>query len=256
MTLRAIRVLREVAWIAAEDTRRARILLQAHGVSARPLAHHAHNEHREVSRLLVRLRNGESGALITDAGTPGICDPGFLLARAARRESIPVVVLPGPSAVITAVLASGFPPEPFVFLGYAPTGAGRRVRFLESVRDDPRTVVFFETPHRIRALFEEAARVLGAREIALARELTKVHEEVLHGSAASLLAMLPEKPRGEIVIIVAPLLRRTKGAAELETTQLDAAGFDEAGDPQSVVDSLVASDHSDPEADDFEDEEQ
>jgi len=212
ITLRAIRVLREVDWIAAEDTRRARILLQAHDVPSKPLfSHHAHNEHRETERLVRRLQSGETGALITDAGTPGISDPGFLLAREARRAEIAVEVLPGASIVTTALIASGLPPEPFLFLGYLPTTRGRRTKFLETVREEPRTVVVFEVPHRIRKMLEEAETLLEDRPIAICRELTKLHEEVKRGTARELLDGLPDRVRGEIVVVFGPLGRRGGG---------------------------------------------
>jgi 16S rRNA (cytidine1402-2'-O)-methyltransferase len=163
-----------------------------------------------VPRLIARLERGESGALITDAGMPGISDPGFLLAREARRQGIRVEVLPGPSAVLTALIASDFPPEPFLFLGYCPRTKTGRISFLEEVAHEPRTVVFFEVPHRARALLEAAAPVLGERLLAIARELTKMHEEVLRGSAAALLDRLPDPVKGEIVVVVAPLPRRER----------------------------------------------
>jgi len=224
ITLRAIRVLREADWIAAEDTRRARTLLQTYDIPHRPISHHAHNEHREVPRLLARLSAGESGALITDAGMPGISDPGYLLAREARKAGIRVEVLPGPSAVITALVASDFPPEPFLFLGYCPkTSAGRR-SFLEEVAREPRTVVFFEVPHRVRAMLEAAAPLLGERPMAIARELTKIHEEVVRGGAAELLDRIHEPVKGEIVVVVAPLSRRERKRARKEP---------DSGEPES-----------------------
>jgi 16S rRNA (cytidine1402-2'-O)-methyltransferase len=206
--LRALRVLREVDWVAAEDTRRARILFLAYEI-ARPLvSHHAHNEHRETPRLLQRLRAGESGALITDAGMPGISDPGFYLARESRRMGIPVEVLPGPSAVTTALVASGFPPEPFLFLGYLPATAGRRRRMCEEILAEARTVVVFETPHRLRRSLEEMALLMPERELAVLREMTKLHEEALRGTPGEVLQLLTEPVRGEIVLVLAPLSRK------------------------------------------------
>ncbi|MCA9728117.1 MAG: 16S rRNA (cytidine(1402)-2'-O)-methyltransferase [Candidatus Eisenbacteria bacterium] len=239
ITLRALRVLREVEWIAAEDTRRARTLLQAYEISVRPTAHHAHNEHREVPRLLTRLERGESGALITDAGMPGISDPGFLLAREARRAGVPVEVLPGPSAVITALVASDFPPEPFVFLGYCPRTKSGRASFWESLQAESRTVVFFETPHRLRVVLEEMSPVLGERRLAIARELTKLHQEILRGTAGELLEMLPDPVRGELVIVVAPLSRRQRkreraGGAEQGSEARDAGDRDESPTDQEI----------------------
>lgn len=207
ITLRALRVLRQVDWVAAEDTRRARILFEKHGIRRPLFSHHAHNEHRMAPRLVDRLAAGECGALITDAGMPGISDPGFLLARAVRDAGLSVCVLPGASAVLTALVASGFPPEPFFFLGYLPVASGRRRRQLEAVRDEPRTVVLFEAPHRVRRALEEFAEAMPDRTMALCRELTKRHEEVLRGQPAQILAALPDPPRGEIVLVLSPLGR-------------------------------------------------
>lgn len=208
VTLRALRILAEVDWIAAEDTRRTRVLLTAHGIDAPLRSHHAHNEHRETPRLVQALLEGRSGALVTDAGTPGISDPGFLLARAARVAGVRVVVLPGASSVLTALLASGFPPEPFLFLGYVPAPSGKRRSFLETIADEPRTVVAFETPHRLARTLALAVELLGQRRIAVARELTKMHEEVVAGTAAELLERFGEDVRGEIVLVFEPSKRK------------------------------------------------
>lgn len=213
ITLRALRVLRCVDWVAAEDTRRARVLFEAHGIRNTLISHHAHNEHREAPRLVARLMRGESGALITDAGMPGISDPGFLLAREARAGGVRVDVLPGPSAVTTALVASGFPPEPFCFVGYVPNTAGRRHAFLEQVRTESRTLVCFETPHRVRRTLSLAGEVLPDRQLALVREMTKLHEEVLRGSPADVSASLADPVRGEIVLVWAPLGRKRPEAS-------------------------------------------
>ena len=213
VTLRALRALAEVDWIAAEDTRRTRILLEAHGIATPVFSHHAHNEHREVDRLVHRLQAGESGALVSDAGMPAICDPGFLLARAARDAGIRVIVLPGASSVLTAVVASGFPPEPFVFLGYVPATSGRRKSFLETVAEEPRTVVAFETPHRLQKTLELAVGILSERRLAVLRELTKVHEEIVRGTASELLTHFQSGVRGEIVLVVEPIDRKHRRPA-------------------------------------------
>ncbi len=210
VTLRALRVLRRVDWVAAEDTRRARILFQAHGIQNTLISHHAHNEHREVPKLVARLLRGESGALITDAGMPAISDPGFLLAREARAGGIRVEVLPGPSAVTTALVGSGFPPEPFCFMGYVPSTAGRRRTFLEQVMAEPRTAVCFETPHRVRRTLALAGEIFPDRQLALLREMTKLYEEVLRGTPAEVSAALGDPVRGEIVLVWAPVSRRDR----------------------------------------------
>lgn len=210
ITLRALRILREVQWIAAEDTRRTHTLLEAHAITTPLRAHHAHNEHREVARLVATLQAGESGALVTDAGMPAICDPGFLLARAARTAGVRVVVLPGASSVLTALVASGFSPDPFVFLGYVPNTGGRRRSFLETVAGEARTVVAFETPHRLIKTLAEAVTILADRRLAVLRELTKVHEEVVHGTAAEVLDHFSAGVRGEIVLVFEPLKKRRR----------------------------------------------
>ncbi len=210
ITLRALRVLRCVDWVAAEDTRRARVLFAAHGIRNTLVSHHAHNEHREVPRLLARLHSGQSGALITDAGMPGISDPGFLLAREARSGGIRVDVLPGPSAVTTALVGSGFPPEPFCFMGFVPHTTGRRRSFLEQVRAEPRTAVCFETPHRVRRTLALADEIIPDRQLALLREMTKLYEEVLRGTPTEVSAGLKNPVRGEIVLVWAPISRRDR----------------------------------------------
>jgi 16S rRNA (cytidine1402-2'-O)-methyltransferase len=203
VTLRALRVLKQADLIAAEDTRHTARLLHRYEIGTATTSFHEHNERQKLPALVARLKGGASIALVSDAGTPGIRDPGYRLVRAAIDEQIPVEVVPGPSAVLTALVASGLPMDTFTFLGFPPAKAKARAEWLARMAGEPRTVVFFEAPHRIRKTLEELARVAGDREVALARELTKVHEEVLRGTAASLLARLPE-PRGEITVLVAP----------------------------------------------------
>jgi 16S rRNA (cytidine1402-2'-O)-methyltransferase len=203
ISLRAIRCLREADWIAAEDTRHTGILLREHGISRPLISCHAHNEHERTPQLVARLRAGETGALVTDAGTPGISDPGFLLARAARAEGVRVEVIPGPSAVLTALLASGLPCERFCFLGYPPPKGAARSRFLADALGAGRTVVLFESPHRILRLLEEIAGMEPEREIAACRELTKKFEEVARGSAIELARDFAARPRrGEFTIVI------------------------------------------------------
>jgi 16S rRNA (cytidine1402-2'-O)-methyltransferase len=203
VTLRALRVLKEAALIAAEDTRRTAKLLHRYEIRTATTSLHEHNERQKLPALVARLRAGESIALVSDAGTPAIRDPGYRLVRAAIDQQIRVEVIPGPSAVLTALVASGLPMDTFTFLGFPPAKAKARAEWLTRMAAEPRTVVFFEAPHRIRKTLEDLARVAGDREVAIARELTKVHEEVLRGTASSLLARLPE-PRGEITVLVGP----------------------------------------------------
>jgi 16S rRNA (cytidine1402-2'-O)-methyltransferase len=193
-----------VNWIAAEDTRHTRILMQEHGIVAPLISCHAHNEHERTPQLVARLVAGESGALVTDAGTPGISDPGFLLARAARTAGIAVHVIPGASAVLMGLLASGLPCERFCFLGYPPPKGAARGRFLAEALAAERTTILFESPHRIRRLLEEIAERDAAREIVICRELTKKFEEVLRGNAVDLGREFDARPRrGEFTVVIA-----------------------------------------------------
>ncbi|MXZ38765.1 MAG: 16S rRNA (cytidine(1402)-2'-O)-methyltransferase [Holophagales bacterium] len=196
--------------IACEDTRRTGRLFQSLGASGRDrrppmLPLHDHNEDRQIGRLLERLEQGATVALVSDAGTPLVSDPGFRLARAAVAKNIAVEGLPGPSAILAALVVSGLPPYPFTFLGFPPPRQGKRRRFFEAHAELPHTVVFFESPQRAAASLADAAAVFGeAREAAVARELTKLHEEVLRGSLAEVAARVTErgKLRGEVTVVV------------------------------------------------------
>lgn len=201
ITIRALRVLREVSLVAAEDTRRTAGLLAHYGIHTPQVSFHAHNERARTAELLERLRQGESIALVSDAGTPLVSDPGHALVRAAREAGIRVEAVPGPSAILAALVSSGLAADTFTFLGFPPAGRRQRDRWLAALAAEPRPVVFFEAPHRIQATLAEAAAVLGDRPIALAREITKLHEEVLVGTAAELAARLRE-PRGEFTVVV------------------------------------------------------
>ena len=196
--------------IACEDTRRTGRLFQSLGASGRDrrpplLPLHDHNEDRQIGRVLERLEQGDAVALVSDAGTPLVSDPGFRLARAAVARNIPVEALPGPSAILAALVVSGLPPYPFTFLGFPPPKQGKRRRFFETHAELAHTVVFFESPQRAAASLADAAAVFGPdRDAALARELTKLHEEVLRGSLAEIAADVAErgKLRGEVTVVV------------------------------------------------------
>ncbi len=203
VTLRALRVLKEASLIAAEDTRHTARLLQRYEIRTPTTSFHEHNEQQKVPALIERLKAGDSIALVSDAGTPGIRDPGYRLVRAALDEHIRVEAIPGPSAILTALVASGLPVDSFTFLGFPPTRGGARAGWRGNAIAEPRTVVFFEAPHRIRQTLTELARLAGDRQMAVAREMTKVHEEVLRGTAESLLARM-EEPRGEMTVLIAP----------------------------------------------------
>lgn len=212
ITVRALRVLREVALIAAEDTRRTAGLLAHYGIDTPQVSFHEHNERTRIPELLARLRRGDSIALVSDAGTPLVSDPGHALVRAARAAGIRVEAVPGPSAILAALVSSGLAAETFTFLGFPPAGRRQRERWLAALAAEPRPVVFFEAPHRLRATLAAAALVLGDRPMALAREMTKVHEEVLVGTAAELAARLRE-PRGEFTVVVGAPANEPAGAA-------------------------------------------
>ncbi|KIH77939.1 16S rRNA (cytidine1402-2'-O)-methyltransferase [Geoalkalibacter ferrihydriticus] len=215
MTLRALRVLKEVAVIAAEDTRHSRKLLSHYGIGTPLVACHEHNEEARSAQLLARLQGGESVALISDAGTPAISDPGFLLVRRCRAAGVEVVAVPGPSALTAALSVAGLPCHRFAFEGFLPPKKKAREDFLLTLRDEPRTLVFYEAPHRLQVTLEAVARIFGRqRQVAVARELTKKHEELFTGSAEEAIAHFADGAvRGEIVLLIAPA---EKSAADIE----------------------------------------
>jgi 16S rRNA (cytidine1402-2'-O)-methyltransferase len=203
LTFRAARILRSVGLVAAEDTRHTATLLQHYGIQTPTTSFHEHNERQKLPALVERLVAGTDVALVTDAGTPAVSDPGYRLVRAALEAGLRVEAIPGPSAVLAALVSSGLPTDAFTFLGFAPARARARHEWLERIRDESRTLVFFEAPHRIRETLAAASDVLGDREAAVGRELTKMHEEVLRGPLSSLLARL-DHPRGEMTVVIAP----------------------------------------------------
>lgn len=204
VTARAVRTLREADAVVAEDTRVSGNLLKLLGLQRPLIPFHAHNEHRMVEQLVQRMAAGERFALVSDAGTPGISDPGFLLVRAAVAASVPVECLPGATAFVPALVMSGLPCERFVFEGFLPVKKGRRTR-LEELRNEPRTIVLYESPHRIARTLGEFAEVFGPDRVAsVSREISKLHEETRRGTLAVLAAHFAETaPRGEFVVCVA-----------------------------------------------------
>jgi 16S rRNA (cytidine1402-2'-O)-methyltransferase len=203
VTLRALRVLKEVGLIACEDTRRTRTLLSHFGIHVPVTSYFEHNKLTKGPAILRTLSEGKSVALVTDAGTPGISDPGFLLVQAAREAGVPVVPVPGPSAVIAALSAAGVPADRFVFDGFLPVKPGRRLHRLEALRDLEMTVVCYESPHRILASLEAIAQVFGEREIVAAREMTKQFEEIVRGPAGQLAKRFAAgRVRGEFTLII------------------------------------------------------
>ena len=203
LTLRALRVLKEADLIACEDTRRTRGLLTHFGIHAPVTSYFEHNKLAKGEVLLRALREGKSVALVTDAGTPGISDPGFLLVRQARDAGIPVVPVPGPSAVIAALSAAGVPADRFVFEGFLPVKPGRRLHRLEALRSLEMTIVCYESPHRILATLEAVGQVFGEVEIVAARELTKQFEEIVRGTPGALReGFAAGAVRGEFTLVI------------------------------------------------------
>jgi 16S rRNA (cytidine1402-2'-O)-methyltransferase len=204
ITLRAIRILREVDRIACEDTRQTRKLLDRHGISKPLVSYHEHNEQARAQELLSELAAGANIALVSDAGTPLIADPGYRLVKQARAQGITVSPIPGASAVLTALSASGLPTDAFIFGGFLPAKKTQRRKILEEMKDYAATLVFYETPHRILEALDDIAEVLGPRRMMIGRELTKIHEEFLAGEPAELREALAKRPsiKGEMTIMI------------------------------------------------------
>jgi 16S rRNA (cytidine1402-2'-O)-methyltransferase len=204
ITMRALRVLREADLIACEDTRQTRKLLDHYGIAKPAISYHDHNEAARTAELIERLEHGESIALVSDAGTPLISDPGYRLVAAAIAAGIVVVPIPGPSAVMGALAAAGLGTDSFRFCGFLSPKASQRQRALEDLKQESCTLVFYEAPHRILETLEDITKVMGARPVVIARELTKLHEEFLRGTAAELHATLAARPsvKGEITLLI------------------------------------------------------
>jgi 16S rRNA (cytidine1402-2'-O)-methyltransferase len=198
---RAIRILKEVKLIAAEDTRKTRRLLTAYNIKTPTTSYHEHNKLIKLDYLVHRLEQDDI-ALVSDAGMPGISDPGYELIRELCAKNIPVVPIPGPSAILSALVASGLPTDRFMFLGFMPHKAGERKTFLKNVAAEKSTLVFFESPHRIKAALSDLLDILGNRQIAVCRELTKVHEEIFRGEVQQAISHFQEN-RGEYTLVVA-----------------------------------------------------
>ena len=212
ITLRAIDILREVDLVAAEDTRRTKTLFSRHGVRTALTSYHEHNERAKAAQLLLKLEEGASVAVVSDAGTPGISDPAYRLVSQAAAKGIRVVPVPGASSVLAALTASGLPTDRFVFEGFLPWKKGARTARLNELAAEKRTIIFFESPHRILKLLGELEDLWGPRQVAVARELTKRFEEVLRGTAASVKSTLEKrgKTRGEFVVVAEGLRRRER----------------------------------------------
>lgn len=215
ITLRALRILREARIIAAEDTRHTRKLLNHFAITTPTISYHEHSGPVGIVMVLAALAEGDV-ALVSDAGTPAISDPGADLIRAMLAAGYPVIPVPGPSAVIAALIASGLPTSEFTFLGFLPRRSQDRRALLQQVSDEPRTLAIYEAPHRLRACLDDLLAVLGDREACLAREITKVHEQWLRGTLSTLRARYngQDEPRGEYTIVVAGAPRATDLRAE------------------------------------------
>lgn len=205
ITLRALEVLKSSDLIAAEDTRRTQKLISAYDIHCPLISFNENNKFRKMPDLIERLNQGQQISLVTDGGTPGVSDPGRDLVRETRQAGIKVVPIPGPSALICALSASGLPGDSFIFLGFLPRRKSRRKKILQEMKEQKRTVIFYESPHRIGDLLVEIRAVLGEREVTLTRELTKVYEEIVSGPISELIRQMSNRePKGEYTLLLSP----------------------------------------------------
>jgi 16S rRNA (cytidine1402-2'-O)-methyltransferase len=221
ITHRALQVLKDVDLIACEDTRHTRKLLNHYGIDTKTISYHEHNEHQREAHLIDLLKQGSDVAVVSDAGTPSISDPGFRLVRAAIESDVPVVPVPGPSAMLSALIAAGLPTDEFFFAGFLPSKPNARRARLAELQSIPGTLIFYEAPHRLADTLKDAYEILGEREAVVARELTKLHEEIRRGKLSELTADYAEKKviRGEIVVLID---RTVISAAKNEATSIAA----------------------------------
>ena len=221
ITLRALRVLREADLIACEDTRQTRKLLEHFGIAKPVVSCHEHNEVARAAELIRNLERGESVALVSDAGTPLVSDPGYRLVNAAIAANLAVIPVPGPSAIITALIGAGLATDSFRFCGFLPPRAAQRRKMLEHFKEESSTIIFYESPHRILDALEDIDVVMGARPVAIGRELTKIHEEFLRGTAAEIRSQLAERPsiRGEFTLLIG----KSEQGGKLDQTSIDEA---------------------------------
>jgi 16S rRNA (cytidine1402-2'-O)-methyltransferase len=204
ITLRALEVLRQVDLVASEDTRKTGLLLKHFGIKKPQVSFHEYNEEQAGYEIMQHIAQGKSVALVSNAGTPGISDPGFSLVQRAIRAGVPVTMIPGPTAFVMALVLSGLPAHSFIFRGFPPRKSGKRRRFLEEDKDSPYTLIFYESPYRLKAFLKDALEVLGDRPAALSNELTKMFENVARGTLSELLVQLGDsEPRGEYTVVIA-----------------------------------------------------
>lgn len=232
---RALRTLRDVDLVACEDTRRTRVLLNHFGIKTKTVSYHEHNERARAAELCEQIESGTNVALVSDAGTPLISDPGFRIVQAAIEACIPIVPIPGPTALVAALVASGLPSDQFFFNGFLPARANARRAKLEEVRSLPVTLVFYEAPHRIAATLKSALEVLGNRRAVVARELTKLHEEIVRGSLSELTKRfsVDATARGEMVLVISGTANELTAGVEpsprdllARVSKLEADGLD------------------------------
>src|SRR5437773_5998323 len=217
ITLRALDTLRQVDVIASEDTRKTGLLLKHFSITKPQIAFHEHNEQRAGERIEVLLKEGKSVAVVTNAGTPGISDPGFTLVRRAINAQVAVTMIPGPTAFVMALVLSGLPVHSFTFRGFPPRKSVGRCKFMAIDKESPHTLIFYESPYRLEGFLRDALQTFGDREAAIANDLTKMFEEVQRGTLSSLLeAVTQSKPRGEYIIVIAGM---GKGEIEEEDNQ-------------------------------------
>ncbi len=202
ITFRAVEVLKQVDLIACEDTRRTKILLEKFGLAKNLISYYNYNERQRAEEIIRELKSGKNVALVSDSGTPGISDPGFVLIKRAIEENITVIPIPGPSAFVCALVGSGLPMDEFVFMGFLPHKKGRKTK-LKKLSEEERTIILYESPHRLIKTLNEILEIFGDREIAVAKELTKIHEEFFRGKISEVLKKLtPDKIKGEFVIVI------------------------------------------------------
>ena len=203
ISLRALDTLRQVDYIASEDTRKTGLLLMHFDIKKPQISFHEHNETRVAKKIVTLLKDGKSVALVTNSGTPGISDPGFVLVRAAIEAGIEITMVPGPTALVMALILSGLPTHSFTFRGFPPRTSSKRKKFLAVDKESPHTLLYYESPYRLRGFLQDASDVFGDRQAALVKELTKFFESVRRGRLSQLLAQLEESPKGEYVIVIA-----------------------------------------------------
>ena len=232
ISLRALEILKTVDLIACEDTRHTRKLLTHFGIQARLTSYHEHNEEQRAEELSALLTDGKSIAVVSDAGTPAICDPSFRIVQKAHEIGVRVVPIPGAAAFVSGLVASGLPTDSFFFGGFLPSKKGERQKRLQEVKDIPATLIFYETPHRLSKSLADCAEILGNRQAAVARELTKLHEEIVRGNLEELIEKFGEKQtKGEIVLVIERGQRSEVRSQNLQSLpervkELEDEGFD------------------------------